>query len=198
MCSSASTCCAKGSTCRRCRWSRSSTRTRKASCAAETSLIQTIGRAARNVNAEVILYADTVTESMQRAIERDEPPARAADWRTTRSTASRRGRCRRRSRTRSRRRSRPTRWRRRRPAAGLAGGLRHARVHAGAARGDAGGGEEPGIRAGATAPRPDREARRANSRRSTATRPRRASSGARASRSASRPGRRKKGKWKKA
>ena len=35
----------------------------------ETSLIQTIGRAARNVNAEVILYADKVTESMQRAID---------------------------------------------------------------------------------------------------------------------------------
>src|SRR5262249_23270289 len=35
----------------------------------ETSLIQTIGRAARNVNAEVILYADKVTPSMQRAIE---------------------------------------------------------------------------------------------------------------------------------
>jgi excinuclease ABC subunit B len=34
-----------------------------------TSLIQTIGRAARNVNAEVILYADRVTESMQRAME---------------------------------------------------------------------------------------------------------------------------------
>ena len=34
----------------------------------ETSLIQTIGRAARNVNAEVILYADSVTDSMQRAI----------------------------------------------------------------------------------------------------------------------------------
>lgn len=34
----------------------------------ETSLIQTIGRAARNVNAEVILYADTMTESMQKAI----------------------------------------------------------------------------------------------------------------------------------
>jgi excinuclease ABC subunit B len=33
-----------------------------------TSLIQTIGRAARNVNAEVILYADRVTESMQWAI----------------------------------------------------------------------------------------------------------------------------------
>lgn len=35
----------------------------------ETSLIQTIGRAARNVNAEVILYGDRVTNSMQRAIE---------------------------------------------------------------------------------------------------------------------------------
>jgi excinuclease ABC subunit B len=34
-----------------------------------TSLIQTIGRAARNVNAEVILYADRVTESMQRAMD---------------------------------------------------------------------------------------------------------------------------------
>ena len=35
----------------------------------ETSLIQTIGRTARNVNAEVILYADKVTPSMQRAID---------------------------------------------------------------------------------------------------------------------------------
>ena len=35
----------------------------------ETSLIQTIGRAARNVNARVILYADKVTNSMQRAID---------------------------------------------------------------------------------------------------------------------------------
>lgn len=35
----------------------------------ETSLIQTIGRAARNVDGRVILYADTVTGSMQRAIE---------------------------------------------------------------------------------------------------------------------------------
>ena len=35
----------------------------------ETSLIQTIGRAARHVNAEVVLYADTVTKSMQRAID---------------------------------------------------------------------------------------------------------------------------------
>jgi len=35
----------------------------------ETSLIQTIGRTARNVNALVILYADRVTSSMQRAID---------------------------------------------------------------------------------------------------------------------------------
>lgn len=35
----------------------------------ETSLIQTIGRSARNVNAEVLLYADSVTDSMQRAID---------------------------------------------------------------------------------------------------------------------------------
>src|SRR5437016_8048691 len=35
----------------------------------QTSLIQTIGRAARNVNAEVVLYADRVTDSMQRAID---------------------------------------------------------------------------------------------------------------------------------
>jgi excinuclease ABC subunit B len=34
----------------------------------ETSLIQTIGRAARNVNAKVILYADHITESMDVAI----------------------------------------------------------------------------------------------------------------------------------
>ena len=34
----------------------------------ETSLIQTIGRAARNANGEVIMYADTVTPSMERAI----------------------------------------------------------------------------------------------------------------------------------
>jgi excinuclease ABC subunit B len=34
----------------------------------ERSLIQTIGRAARNVNGTVIMYADTVTESMRRAL----------------------------------------------------------------------------------------------------------------------------------
>lgn len=35
----------------------------------ETSLIQTIGRAARNSNSKVILYADKITNSMQTAIE---------------------------------------------------------------------------------------------------------------------------------
>ncbi len=34
----------------------------------ETSLIQTIGRAARNVEGQVVMYADRVTDSMQRAI----------------------------------------------------------------------------------------------------------------------------------
>src|SRR5690606_18759171 len=38
----------------------------------ETSLIQTIGRAARNVDAKVILYADQVTPAMQAAIEETE------------------------------------------------------------------------------------------------------------------------------
>jgi excinuclease ABC subunit B len=35
----------------------------------QRSLVQTIGRAARNVNGRVIMYADTVTESMQLAID---------------------------------------------------------------------------------------------------------------------------------
>jgi excinuclease ABC subunit B len=35
---------------------------------AERSLIQTIGRAARNINGKAILYADRITESMQRAL----------------------------------------------------------------------------------------------------------------------------------
>ena len=35
----------------------------------ERSLIQTIGRAARNVNGTVLMYADVVTDSMRRAID---------------------------------------------------------------------------------------------------------------------------------
>jgi excinuclease ABC subunit B len=38
----------------------------------ETSLIQTIGRAARHIHAEVILYADKVTDSMRRAMDETE------------------------------------------------------------------------------------------------------------------------------
>ena len=38
----------------------------------ETSLIQTVGRAARNSEARVIMYADTITDSMKRAIDETE------------------------------------------------------------------------------------------------------------------------------
>jgi excinuclease ABC subunit B len=38
----------------------------------ERSLIQTAGRAARNINGEVILYGDTITGSMQRALQETE------------------------------------------------------------------------------------------------------------------------------
>ena len=38
----------------------------------ETSLIQTIGRAARNAEGKVIMYADTVTDSMEHAIRETE------------------------------------------------------------------------------------------------------------------------------
>ena len=54
----------------------------------ETSLIQTIGRAARNVDGKVILYADRITGSMERAIA--ETAAAAKSRRpTTSNTASR-------------------------------------------------------------------------------------------------------------
>ena len=46
----------------------------------ETSLIQTIGRAARNVDGQVIMYADRVTDSMTAGDVRGEPaPPAAAD-----------------------------------------------------------------------------------------------------------------------
>ena len=43
----------------------------------ERSLIQTIGRAARHLNGRAILYADKITDSMQRAIGRDRRRRRA-------------------------------------------------------------------------------------------------------------------------
>ena len=54
----------------------------------ETSLMQTIGRAARHVNAKVMLYAEPVTESMQRAIDETLAAARCKK-NTTGSMASR-------------------------------------------------------------------------------------------------------------
>ncbi len=49
----------------------------------QTSLIQTIGRAARNVDGRVILYADTMTRSLRYAIEEtDRRRNRQRDWNT--------------------------------------------------------------------------------------------------------------------
>ena len=45
----------------------------------ETSLIQTIGRAARNVDGQVVMYADRITDSMARALEITAAAARPAD-----------------------------------------------------------------------------------------------------------------------
>ena len=46
----------------------------------ETSLIQTIGRAARNAEGLVIMYADTVTPSMHAAITETQRRCRATEW----------------------------------------------------------------------------------------------------------------------
>ena len=54
----------------------------------ETSLIQTIGRAARNVDGSVILYADRITGSMERAMA-ETTRRREKQGNTTPSTASR-------------------------------------------------------------------------------------------------------------
>ena len=67
--SSASTSSAKASTYPKSRSSPSSTPTKKASSARQGSLIQTIGRAARHLEGRAILYADKMTDSMQRAID---------------------------------------------------------------------------------------------------------------------------------
>ena len=48
-----------------------------------TSLIQTIGRAARNIEGKVILYADTMTNSLRRALEEtDRRRAKQTLWNT--------------------------------------------------------------------------------------------------------------------
>ena len=57
--------------------------TRRASCAARPVLIQTIGRAARNVDGKVILYADQMTGSMERAMaETDRRREKQTAWNT--------------------------------------------------------------------------------------------------------------------
>ena len=53
----------------------------------ETSLIQTIGRAARNVDGKVILYADNITGSMERAMAETADAAKSR-WHGTRPMAS--------------------------------------------------------------------------------------------------------------
>ena len=68
----------------------------------ETSLIQTIGRAARNVDGQVVMYADTDHRLDAAGDRRDQPPPRACRSPTTPSTASTRRRSARRSATSSR------------------------------------------------------------------------------------------------
>ncbi len=53
----------------------------------ERSLIQTIGRAARNINGKAILYGDKITPSMAKAIGKPSAAARSSR-RTTKSTVS--------------------------------------------------------------------------------------------------------------
>ncbi len=57
----------EGLICRKSRWWRSSMLTKRASCVLSAWLIQTIGRAARNVNGKVD-YGDKITLSMAKAI----------------------------------------------------------------------------------------------------------------------------------
>jgi excinuclease ABC subunit B len=67
-CWSASTCCAKGLDIPECGLVAILDADKEGFLRSETSLIQTIGRAARNVDGKVILYADTITGSIERAL----------------------------------------------------------------------------------------------------------------------------------
>ena len=68
----ASTCCVRAWTCRRCHLVAILDADKEGFLRSETSLIQTIGRAARNAEGLVILYADTVTPSMRAAMDETE------------------------------------------------------------------------------------------------------------------------------
>ncbi len=61
----------------------------------ETSLIQTIGRAARNAEGHVIMYADTITDSMRTAIDETSEDEKFR-WLTMKNMALRRRQSRRR------------------------------------------------------------------------------------------------------
>jgi len=65
----------------------------------ETSLIQTIGRAARNAQGQVIMYADTVTPSMEKALRETETRRAAVKsrWRITKRMGSHHSRSKRKS-----------------------------------------------------------------------------------------------------
>ncbi len=53
----------------------------------ETSLTQTIGRAARHVEGKVIMYADKITRSMQAALDTTNAPRARSKQLTTKNTA---------------------------------------------------------------------------------------------------------------
>lgn len=120
----------------------------------ETALIQTIGRAARNANGHVILYADRITERCGGPSPRRSGAARSRSP-TTRPTASRRRRCGRPCATSSRP---PTR----RSGGRLPAGKRvrphdeagETGAHPAPGKGDEGGGAPARVRAGRRAPRP--------------------------------------------
>ena len=71
-CSSASTCCGKGLDLPEVSLVAILDADKEGFLRSETSLIQTIGRAARNAQGKVIMYADTITPSMRRAIDETE------------------------------------------------------------------------------------------------------------------------------
>ena len=68
----ASTSCAKASTCPRFRFVAILDADKEGFLRSHRSLTQTVGRAARNLNGEVIMYADKITDSMRLTIEETE------------------------------------------------------------------------------------------------------------------------------